>query len=98
MLPPEKLPRFSIQRLRSKAARKRAHLLDNHGTRLTASRRPATNRGMENKALAVLVLVAFSSIAVLGDYVLKLAREEPQSLRSQWFYVRFAVYAFTAFG
>ena len=53
---------------------------------------------MENKALAVLVVVAFSGIGVLGDYFLKLASEELHSLRSPWFYVGFAVYASTAFG
>jgi small multidrug resistance pump len=53
---------------------------------------------MENKALAVLVVVAFSGVGVLGDYFLKLASDEPHSLRSPWFYVGFAVYASTAFG
>jgi small multidrug resistance pump len=53
---------------------------------------------MENKALAVLVVVAFSGVGVLGDYFLKLASEESHSLRSPWFYVGFAVYASTAFG
>jgi small multidrug resistance pump len=53
---------------------------------------------MESKALAVLVVVAFSGVGVLGDYFLKLASEEPHSLRSPWFYVGFAVYASTAFG
>jgi hypothetical protein len=37
---------------------------------------------MENKALAVLVVVAFSGVGVLGDYFLKLASEEAHSLRS----------------
>jgi drug/metabolite transporter (DMT)-like permease len=53
---------------------------------------------MENKALAVLVVAGFSAVGVLGDYFLKLASEQPQSLRSPWFYVGFAVYASTAFG
>jgi drug/metabolite transporter (DMT)-like permease len=53
---------------------------------------------MENRALAVLVVVAFSAVGVLGDYFLKLASEHPHSLRSPWFYVGFAVYASTAFG
>jgi drug/metabolite transporter (DMT)-like permease len=72
--------------------------LGGRGTRLTTSRRLATNRGMESKALPVLVVVAFSGIGVLGDYFLKLASEEPDSLRSPWFYVGFVVYASTAFG
>ena len=35
---------------------------------------------------------------MLGDYFLKLASGEPNSLRSKWFYIGFAVYASTAFG
>ena len=53
---------------------------------------------MESKALAVLVVVAFSGVGVLGDYFLKLASEEPSSLRSPWFALGFIVYASTAFG
>jgi len=53
---------------------------------------------MESKAVAVLVVVAFSGVGVLGDYFLKLASEEPSSLRSPWFYLGFIVYASTAFG
>jgi len=53
---------------------------------------------MESKALAVLVVVAFSGVGVLGDYFLKLASEEPHSLRSPWFCLGFIVYASTAFG
>jgi len=48
--------------------------------------------------VAVLVVVAFSGVGVLGDYFLKLASEEPSSLRSPWFYLGFIVYASTAFG
>ena len=48
--------------------------------------------------MAVLVVVAFSGVGVLGDYFLKLASEEPSSLRSPWFYLGFIVYASTAFG
>ena len=53
---------------------------------------------MENKALAVIVTVAFSAVGVLGDYFLKIASEQPHTLRSPSFYVGFAVYASTAFG
>jgi small multidrug resistance pump len=53
---------------------------------------------MSNKTLAVLVTIAFSGVGVLGDYFLKLASEQPNSLRSPAFYVGFAVYASTAFG
>jgi len=65
---------------------------------LTPARRLATYRRMENKALAVLVTVAFSGVGVLGDYFLKVASQQPHSLRSPSFYVGFAVYASTAFG
>jgi drug/metabolite transporter (DMT)-like permease len=53
---------------------------------------------MDAKALAVVVTLAFSVVGVLGDYFLKLASEEKDSLRTPWFYVGFALYAATAFG
>ena len=53
---------------------------------------------MEKQSLAVAVTIAFSMVGVLGDYLLKLASAEPNSLRSRWFYVGFVVYASTAFG
>jgi drug/metabolite transporter (DMT)-like permease len=53
---------------------------------------------MDTKTLAVIVTLAFSVVGVLGDYFLKLASREPQSLRTPWFYVGFALYAATAFG
>lgn len=48
--------------------------------------------------MPLLVTVGFSAVAVLGDYLLKLASEQRNPLRSGWFYVGFAVYASTAFG
>ena len=54
--------------------------------------------GMETKSLAVLVTVAFSLVGVLGDYFLKRASADANSLRTTAFYVGFAVYASTAFG
>jgi multidrug transporter EmrE-like cation transporter len=53
---------------------------------------------MDPKTIAVLVTLAFSVVGVLGDYFLKLASREQDSLRSPWFYVGFALYAATAFG
>jgi multidrug transporter EmrE-like cation transporter len=53
---------------------------------------------MDSKSLAVLVTIAFSVVGVLGDYFLKLASKEEDSLRSLWFYIGFALYAATAFG
>lgn len=53
---------------------------------------------MGTKAIAVLVTIAFSVIGVVGDYFLKLASEQPQPLRTGWFYLGFALYASTAFG
>ena len=53
---------------------------------------------MDAKTLAVLVTLAFSVVGVLGDYFLKLASQEENSLRALWFYVGFALYASTAFG
>lgn len=49
-------------------------------------------------SLPILVTVAFSVVGVLGDYLLKLAADQRDPLRSGWFYVGFAVYASTAFG
>ncbi len=48
--------------------------------------------------LPLLVTVGFSIVGVVGDYLLKLASEQKNPLRSGWFYVGFAVYASTAFG
>ena len=53
---------------------------------------------MDDKTSAVLVTIAFSVVGVIGDYFLKLASAEDQSLRSPWFYVGFVFYAATAFG
>lgn len=53
---------------------------------------------MSNNALALLVTLAFSVVGVVGDYFLKLASSKPESLRSLWFYLGFALYASTAFG
>ena len=53
---------------------------------------------MDKTALAILVTIGFSVVGVLGDYFLKLASGEEQSLKSIWFYIGFAVYASTAFG
>jgi drug/metabolite transporter (DMT)-like permease len=53
---------------------------------------------MGSKALAVAVTIAFSAVGVLGDYFLKLASRQENSLRTPWFYVGFALYAATAFG
>jgi small multidrug resistance pump len=48
--------------------------------------------------LPILVTLGFSAVGVLGDYLLKLASDQKNPLRSGWFYVGFAVYASTAFG
>jgi small multidrug resistance pump len=53
---------------------------------------------MESKILAVVVTIAFSVVGVLGDYFLKLASRNEDSLKSGWFYIGFALYAATAFG
>ena len=53
---------------------------------------------MGTRRLAVIITIAFSVIGVLGDYFLKLASGREQPLRTQWFYVGFALYASTAFG
>jgi drug/metabolite transporter (DMT)-like permease len=48
--------------------------------------------------VALLVTIGFSLVGVLGDYLLKIASDQKQPLRSGWFYLGFAVYASTAFG
>lgn len=53
---------------------------------------------MSNHTLALLVTLGFSIVGVVGDYFLKLASAKPDSLRTPWFYVGFALYASTAFG
>jgi small multidrug resistance pump len=51
-----------------------------------------------NNRFAILVVVAFSALGVVGDYLLKLASERKNPFGSKWFYLGFAVYASTAFG
>ena len=53
---------------------------------------------MDKNSFAVVVTVGFSLLGVLGDYFLKLASANENSLKTIWFYVGFAVYASTAFG
>jgi multidrug transporter EmrE-like cation transporter len=53
---------------------------------------------MNPKLSAVFVTIAFSVVGVLGDYFLKLASQEEDSLRSRWFYIGFVLYGATAFG
>jgi small multidrug resistance pump len=53
---------------------------------------------MDRRSLAVVVTIAFSVVGVVGDYLLKLASEQPNPIKSRWFYIGFAVYASTAFG
>jgi len=51
-----------------------------------------------DKALGVVVTVAFSLLGVVGDYFLKVASEQPSALATRSFYAGFVVYASTAFG
>jgi drug/metabolite transporter (DMT)-like permease len=53
---------------------------------------------VDSKTLAVMVTIAFSVVGVLGDYFLKLASRDEDSLRTPWFYIGFVLYAATAFG
>lgn len=53
---------------------------------------------MDPKTQAVFVTLAFSVVGVAGDYFLKLASKEEESLRTPSFYIGFALYASTAFG
>ena len=48
--------------------------------------------------LAFVVIIAFSVLGVVGDYLLKLASGRKNPFSSKWFYLGFAVYASTAFG
>lgn len=47
---------------------------------------------------AIVVIIAFSALGVVGDYLLKLASERKNPFQSKWFYLGFVVYASTAFG
>ena len=53
---------------------------------------------MDKNSFAVVVTIGFSLLGVLGDYFLKLASANENSLRTLWFYIGFAVYASTAVG
>ncbi|HEY0982724.1 MULTISPECIES: transporter [unclassified Schlesneria] len=53
---------------------------------------------MQQSNLAIIVTLAFRIVGVCGDYFLKLASQQKDSLRSPWFYVGFVLYASTAFG
>ena len=53
--------------------------------------------GMKNWP-AFLVIIAFSALGVVGDYLLKLSSACKNPFQSKWFYLGFAVYASTAFG
>jgi small multidrug resistance pump len=53
---------------------------------------------MEKNLLAVVVTIAFSLLGVVGDYFLKLASQNEDSLKTINFYIGFVLYASTAFG
>src|SRR5256712_3227954 len=53
---------------------------------------------MEKNLLAVAVTIAFSLLGVVGDYFLKLASANENSLKTISFYIGFVLYASTAFG
>lgn len=53
---------------------------------------------VEKSSLAVLITIGFSVVGVVGDYFLKLASANEDSLKTKWFYIGFVVYASTAFG
>jgi drug/metabolite transporter (DMT)-like permease len=53
---------------------------------------------MDSKTLAVVVTIGFNGVGVLGDYFLKLASRQEDSLKTPWFYLGFTLYAATAFG
>jgi len=53
---------------------------------------------MDKSSLAVLVTIGFSVVGVVGDYFLKLASENENSMKTKWFYIGFVLYASTAFG
>jgi small multidrug resistance pump len=48
--------------------------------------------------VAFVVIICFSALGVVGDYLLKLASGRKNPFSSKWFYLGFAVYASTAFG
>ena len=53
---------------------------------------------MGKNLLAVFVTIAFSLLGVVGDYFLKLASANENSLKTTSFYIGFVLYASTAFG
>lgn len=52
----------------------------------------------EKTSLAIVVTIGFSLVGILGDYFLKLASANENSLKTKWFYIGFALYSSTAFG
>jgi small multidrug resistance pump len=53
---------------------------------------------VENNALAVVVIIAFSFVGVLGDYFLNLASAHEHSLETRWFSMGIVVSASPALG
>jgi small multidrug resistance pump len=53
---------------------------------------------MEKHFLAIAVTIVFSLVGIVGDYFLKLASANENSLKTPSFYIGFVLYASTAFG
>jgi drug/metabolite transporter (DMT)-like permease len=53
---------------------------------------------MNQTTFAMLIVVAFSVVGVVGDFFLKLASKHDPFYKSIWFYIGFAVYGSTALG
>lgn len=53
---------------------------------------------MDNRQAALLVAMGLAGVGVLADYLLKLASNQPESVRSHWFWLGLVVYAAMAGG
>jgi small multidrug resistance pump len=65
--------------------------------RLTINPRGARKNAMEKSTIGILVTLGLCLLGVIGDYLLKLASDQPQPLGSGWFVAGLLVYASTAF-
>ncbi|MBO1046716.1 MAG: transporter [Dolichospermum sp. DEX182a] len=53
---------------------------------------------MNQTGIAILAVIALSSLGVIGDYFLKVASNDEISLKTSWFFIGLLILASTAFG
>ncbi|MDD1428620.1 EamA family transporter [Dolichospermum sp. ST_sed9] len=53
---------------------------------------------MNQTSIAILAVIALSSLGVIGDYFLKVASNDEIPLKTSWFFIGLLILASTAFG